>query len=253
MCKIDGWIHYLIAGGSDLASITTSTPTMRELLFRFVLLVSTTVLCSARTISTRGGEYSVKHAIEAPRGWTKHSQPPADHKIVLRIGLPQPNFSELERHLYEVSDPNHHRYGQHLSKEEVEELVAPHPESIASVDEWLASFGIADDDIGRTPAKDWVTLTVPISLAEKMLDTVRFRSSLSWVDSGADICASGIQRVETRPEWRIPRPNDKLQPAHSLACTYRCYPAYDHVWSGQTPKVFCQLPRSRRVRYRGRQ
>ena len=103
------------------------------------------------------------------------------------------------------------------------------------------------------PAKDWVTLTVPVSLAEKMLDTVRFRSSLSWVDSGADICASGIQRVETRPEWRIPRPNDKLQPAHSLACTYRCYPAYDHVWSGQTPKVFCQLPRSRRVRYRRRQ
>jgi tripeptidyl-peptidase-1 len=36
------------------------------------------------------------------------------------------SFNELERELYEVSDPSHARYGQHLSPEEVNSLVAPH-------------------------------------------------------------------------------------------------------------------------------
>jgi len=46
------------------------------------------------------------------------------------------------KHLYEVSDPDHERYGAHLSKEEVEALVAPHQESVDLVDEWLQSHGI---------------------------------------------------------------------------------------------------------------
>ncbi|KAF8165607.1 Pro-kumamolisin, activation domain-containing protein [Crassisporium funariophilum] len=115
--------------------------------------------------------YSLKETVSSPKGWVKHSQPAPDHKIVLQIGLPQPNFHVLEKHLYEVSDPDHKRYGQHLSKEEVDALVAPHPESIESVNDWLATFGIMEEDILRSPAKDWVTLKVPVNLVEKMLDT----------------------------------------------------------------------------------
>ena len=36
-------------------------------------------------------EYSVKE-VSSPRGWMKHSRPPPDHNIILRIDLPQPNF-----------------------------------------------------------------------------------------------------------------------------------------------------------------
>jgi len=122
-------------------------------------------------IPTKDCAYNVKEAIAPPRGWVKHSEAPADHKIVLRIGLPQPNFHVLEQHLYEVSDPDHERYGQHLSKEEVEGLVAPHDESLDLVNEWIAGFGIVEDELVRSPAKDWITLKVPVSLAEKMLDT----------------------------------------------------------------------------------
>ena len=114
----------------------------------------------------------VKETIVAPHGWNKHSVPAPDHTIVLRIGLPQPNFHVLEKHLYEVSDPDHKRYGSHLSKEEVDELVAPHQESIDLVNEWLQSHGIGENDVVRSSAKDWVTLKVPVSLVEKMLDTV---------------------------------------------------------------------------------
>lgn len=114
----------------------------------------------------------VKESVSSPRGWVKHDRPPTDHIIKLRIGLPQPNFHVLEQHLYEVSDPYHERYGDHLSKEEVEALVAPHEESLDAVNKWLASHGINEDEMVRSPAQDWVTINVPVSLAEKMLDTV---------------------------------------------------------------------------------
>ncbi|KAG6828489.1 hypothetical protein H0H92_007804 [Tricholoma furcatifolium] len=113
----------------------------------------------------------LKESITPPRGWTQASTPDADHKIALRIGLPQPNFDVLETHLYEVSDPYHPRYGAHLSKEEVDELVAPHPDSVNAVDKWLRSHGIPDSDVVRSSAGDWLSLTLPVSLVEKMLDT----------------------------------------------------------------------------------
>lgn len=132
-----------------------------------------------RGLNTR---HKVKEVVRAPQGWIQGPPAPADHIIKLRIALPQSNFQELERHVYEVSDPSHARYGEHLSKEEVEELVAPHPESVDAVDAWLSSFGLGESDCERSPAKDWVTLRVPVKLAEEMLDTVRtnkYASALS--------------------------------------------------------------------------
>ncbi|KAJ7591538.1 tripeptidyl peptidase A [Mycena floridula] len=124
----------------------------------------------------------VKEAIVPPRNWIKHSVPPANHVIELKIALPQPNFAELERHLYEVSDPDHVRYGDHLSKQEVDSLVAPNPESVSAVTEWLESHGIQDKGRVFSSAKDWVTIKVPVSLAEKMLDTTYH----VWKHTGSD-------------------------------------------------------------------
>ncbi|RDB20083.1 Tripeptidyl-peptidase sed3 [Hypsizygus marmoreus] len=134
---------------------------------------------------SRSHPHKVKESIVPPRGWVKHSIPSADHTIVLRIGLPQPNFHVLEQHLYAVSDPYHERYGAHLSKEEVERLVAPHQESLDVVDEWLKSHDIKEGELVRSPAKDWVTLKIPVSLAEKMLDTTY--SVWKHVESGDEL------------------------------------------------------------------
>src|SRR6266550_1828850 len=120
----------------------------------------------------RNSAHVVKESISLPTGWVKHSNPSPHHVISLRIGLPQPNFPTLERHLYEVSDPTHARYGQHLSKEEVEDLVAPYPHSLNAVNDWLSTYGLGEDHIDRSPAKDWITITIPLSLVEEMLDTV---------------------------------------------------------------------------------
>lgn len=90
-------------------------------------------------------------------------------QITLRIGLKQHGFDELVNHLYEVSDPSHSRYGAHLSKEEVDTLVAPHPDSSALTESWLLHHGIQPSSCHRSSSGDWLTIPVPIEQAERML------------------------------------------------------------------------------------
>lgn len=73
----------------------------------------------------------------------------------------------------EISDPDHERYGKYLSKDQVDDLVRPHDESLGLVTQWLEQWGIYEEDISRSAAKDWVTVMVPVRLAEQMLNTVR--------------------------------------------------------------------------------
>ncbi|KAJ7098751.1 subtilisin-like protein [Mycena belliarum] len=108
-------------------------------------------------------------AAVTPYGWTRLGRAPPERSIRLRIALFQQDFAGLEAKLYEISDPDHPRYGAHMSKEEVERHVAPHPTSLALVDEWLVAHGIQESRLVRSPAKDWVSVTLPIQLAERIL------------------------------------------------------------------------------------
>ncbi|KAG8713475.1 hypothetical protein FRC11_012024, partial [Ceratobasidium sp. 423] len=135
-------------------------------------LVGVVVVVAQSALAASFGEHVVKERLaEVPRGWRYHSKVPSGYPLKLRIALPQPNFDVLERELYEVSDPKHTRYGQHLSSEEVNNLVAPHPDTLASIDEWLASYGFEISTLERSPARDWVTVVLPVSKAEEMLGT----------------------------------------------------------------------------------
>jgi len=122
------------------------------------------------------GPQTTKHAwVEAPAKWTHISSAPDSHTLRMRIGLKQTQMDEVIRHLYEVSDPAHPRYGNHLSKEQVEELVRPAPESVEMVEAWLAAHGLdihsPECAMERSPAGDWINLNVPVRVAETMLDT----------------------------------------------------------------------------------
>ncbi|KAJ7126418.1 subtilisin-like protein [Mycena crocata] len=125
----------------------------------------------ALALPSKDCEHKVKEVVVPPSGWTIHGPAPLDHIIKLRIALPQANFHLLEEHLYEISDPYHQRYGAHLSQADIDELVAPRPESVDLVNEWLSSHGIHEEDIGRSTSGDWLTIRVPVALVEKMLDT----------------------------------------------------------------------------------
>jgi tripeptidyl-peptidase-1 len=83
----------------------------------------------------------------------------------------QGDFEELERQLLEVSDPYHHKYGQHLSLEDVSTLVAPSQHALGAVHEWLEDNDVRLDQVRYTPAKDWVIVTLPVAEVEELLDT----------------------------------------------------------------------------------
>ncbi|THH05863.1 hypothetical protein EW145_g4490 [Phellinidium pouzarii] len=141
------------------------------ILLELLVYVLSFLSLSLAAPNAASGRSRIKELIAHPRGWVKGDPAPANYIISLRIALPQPNFHVLEQHLYEVSDPAHTRYGQHLSKQEVEVLVAPASESIEIVDEWLVSHGLNVDDFAHSPARDWIEIKVPVSLAEVMLNT----------------------------------------------------------------------------------
>ncbi|RDW77724.1 hypothetical protein BP6252_05777 [Coleophoma cylindrospora] len=118
--------------------------------------------------------YALKESHHVPSKWSRLGPAPAGHLIQLQIGLKQSNFSELERHLFEVSDPSHHRYGQHLSGTEVQELIKPSTEALDHVSEWLLVNNVSLSQIQYSPAKDWVKATLPVAVVEQLLDTKYF-------------------------------------------------------------------------------
>lgn len=159
---------------------------MARFLCSSVLLLSALQLCLSKPVK-RWDDLQVKHAwVNVPRGWELVGPAPADHKLNMRIGLKQDRLDELISSLFEVSDPTHvrcvlihrlrgpsltllHRYGAHLSKEDVDALVSPHPESVNTVDSWLTHHGV--DEVSRTGAGDWVSIIVPVSVADQMFGT----------------------------------------------------------------------------------
>ena len=62
------------------------------------------------------------------------------------------------------------RYGEHLSKEDVDALVAPHPSSLSIVESWLTDHGIDTSDVQHSGASSWLTVVISVGEAERMLN-----------------------------------------------------------------------------------
>ncbi|KIK61923.1 hypothetical protein GYMLUDRAFT_260483 [Collybiopsis luxurians FD-317 M1] len=80
------------------------------------------------------------------------------------------SFDTLLDLLSETSDPFHERYGKHLSKAQVDELMRPSNETLQEVKNWLNWHGIADPELSTSLDRS-IALTVPVFLAETMLNT----------------------------------------------------------------------------------
>ncbi|KAJ7574377.1 peptidase S8/S53 domain-containing protein [Mycena floridula] len=117
-------------------------------------------------------DLTVKHAwTEPPPGWQLHSEVSPDHVFEMRLGLKHGGEAELVNSLHEVSDPDHSRYGQHLSKEQLEDLIRPTANTVEMVESWLRHHGI---DVGvenavREGAGSWIITKVTVAQAETLL------------------------------------------------------------------------------------
>lgn len=89
--------------------------------------------------------------------------------IVLSIALKNQNLDTLSSFVAAVSDPRSASYGKYLTWEEVGEMVAPSPASLARVGRWLRSNGV--DDFTSEGTGDFLAITLTIAEAERLLDT----------------------------------------------------------------------------------
>ena len=78
-------------------------------------------------------------------------------------------MKQLEVTLMEVSSPKSTKYGKYLTKEQVKEAVAPKPEAVKVVTDYLASFGVNSTEVNSFG--DMIEVTMSVETAEKVLST----------------------------------------------------------------------------------
>ncbi|KAF8257610.1 peptidase S8/S53 domain-containing protein, partial [Lactarius quietus] len=90
--------------------------------------------------------------------------------INLYVGLEPHRENALIDVLNEVSDPMHRKYGAYLTKEQVAELVAPHPDTLELVHSWLRHHSVSSSSISVTHGGSSLLLAgVSVSQANNLL------------------------------------------------------------------------------------
>ncbi|KAI0043881.1 family S53 protease [Auriscalpium vulgare] len=119
----------------------------------------------------------------APEGFTSKGPAPSDKVLSLRLALKQTDIKGLQDALYDVSTPGSAKYGQHLSKEEVHNFVAPTSETVNAVNAWLAKNGLTGTKM--SPHSDWIGIQTTVEKANELFDAqfTTFTHDESGVDS----------------------------------------------------------------------
>ncbi|KAH9021457.1 subtilisin-like protein [Lactarius pseudohatsudake] len=107
------------------------------------VLASGVLNCLATTPrEPRWDDVRTKHAWGAvPDHWETLGHPAAGTTIDLHIALQPQRKNAVVDALYEVSFPRSPKYGAHLSREQLADLVAPHPHTLTLVNSWLKHHG----------------------------------------------------------------------------------------------------------------
>ncbi|KAI0676459.1 subtilisin-like protein [Trametes maxima] len=84
------------------------------------------------------------------------------------LALKSGNAQGLVHSLLDVSDPASPKYGQHLSKGEVDQLIAPLPQSAQAVSSWLKNNNVISDV--SSSSGDILHIQMPLAQANALLD-----------------------------------------------------------------------------------
>ncbi|KAI9455777.1 subtilisin-like protein [Lactarius psammicola] len=125
----------------------------------------------ATPLAPRWGRMRVIHAWNAvPKNWESQGYPHNKTTIDLYLALKSHREDALIDALYKVSNPWDPQYGAHLTKEQVAELVAPHPDTLELVSSWLEHYDIPSTSISTTLGGNWLAVVgVSVSQANDIL------------------------------------------------------------------------------------
>jgi len=103
--------------------------------------------------------------------WELKQDAPADHEVTMTVALKveDERLALLEKIFWEVSDPKHEKYGQHLTTEEITQLLAVPQSRVEAVSAYFSQQGASSIEVN--PNKDMLTVNMPASAVEKALKT----------------------------------------------------------------------------------
>ncbi|KZT71785.1 hypothetical protein DAEQUDRAFT_755611 [Daedalea quercina L-15889] len=132
--------------------------------YLFVLLLP--ALCGA-TPMRRSMQVHEARA-DLPSGYTLTGPASPQTVLTLRLALAQNNITGLVDTLYDVSTPSSANYGAYLSKEKIEEYIAPTEESSSAVNAWLTENDLQSTSLSA--AGDWISVQMPASTANNLFN-----------------------------------------------------------------------------------
>ena len=101
-----------------------------------------------------------------PSGFVSLGRAPANSSTFILVAVTQPGAAAAESSCVAVADPDSPKFGQHLTVDEVADVLGARAAS-ERVAAWLRGAGASDVSIVRTG--DWVRATVPVYVLEKEL------------------------------------------------------------------------------------
>jgi len=125
-------------------------------------------LCYGSKLITK----EIDHPISIPKDWIKKDRAHPEAIVKLTFAIKQQNLEKLEEILLKVSDTSNPEYGKYLTQEELISLVSPKQNIVQKIERWLQKQGIKD--IHLTRGREFLSVKVPIKIAEKLLKTEYF-------------------------------------------------------------------------------
>ncbi|KAJ6493178.1 family S53 protease-like protein [Mycena sanguinolenta] len=105
----------------------------------------------------------------APNGFVSQGAAPASHPLTLRFALAPNNLAGLQTKLASISTPGSSEFRQWLSKDDVKAFVEPSADTVAAFNSFASASGLTPTVI--SPNGDWISLTMPVSQANKLFAT----------------------------------------------------------------------------------
>lgn len=112
---------------------------------------------------------SVEQLGSVPDGWTKGNSPHPSTILKLRLAADQPNLMALEQDVVDMSTPGHPRYGRHMKRDELKELLRPEAAISNQIISWLNAQNVSSDSVQVDG--NWFSFQTTVLQAEHMLST----------------------------------------------------------------------------------
>lgn len=132
------------------------------------------VVCWIRVVLAGISSHKILEKLEdAPPAWIKGDKPSPLALIKFRLAVKSPDLAVFEQKVIELSTPGNPSYGQHMSREQVRQLLRPSPDVSNQILSWLNSENISPSTIEID--RNWISFQATVSQAERMLKTKFFR------------------------------------------------------------------------------